>query len=160
MRFRHVSRLLAGALVLFGLTAGQAFASSPAAPAAPQRSAPSVVNAYLGILNAGMQSGSFAALSTVYAPQAVFTVANPAGQVLVFHGLTKIEGFYAMVRKNEKRPHFTIEKMRLLDPSTVYTYEHAGHAGETLPARCTHLYVIKDGLIVRDDFVVFFPGKE
>ena len=62
--------------------------------------------------------------------------------------------------KNEKRPHFTIEKMRLLDPSTVYSYEHAGHAGESLPARCTHLYVIKDGLIVRDDFVVFFPGKE
>src|SRR5438034_5565823 len=52
-----------------------------------QPGAPTVVTKYLQLFNAGMKSGDFAALASVYAPDATLTQSNPKGVTTVIHGL-------------------------------------------------------------------------
>jgi len=52
-----------------------------------------VVQKYFGILNAGMRTGDFSALATVYAANATVTQTSPAGVTKVYHGLAEITGF-------------------------------------------------------------------
>lgn len=155
MSRRWVVPFFVSSILLGSIATVQAGTITTPAP----RSAPLVIRSFIRLLNAGMQSGDFAALASVYAPTATLTVSNPKGLTTLFHGLTQISTFYRNVARAEGHPHFTIDSMRSLSPTLIYSYEHAGHPGEAAPARCTHLYVLQDGKIMTDDFVVFFPGK-
>ncbi len=99
MRFRHLT-LSATILVLIAL-----FLLSACAPAQAQiqasiqapshaLSASEVVEDYFRILNAGMRSGNFSALNTVFAPDATLTRSALDGKTTVYHGLAAITGFY------------------------------------------------------------------
>src|SRR5438270_9227434 len=93
---------------------------------APQANATTVVTTYLQLFNAGMRSGDFSALSSVYAPDATLTQSNPKGVTTVVHGLAKITTFYQGVRTKFPGFQWTVESMRSLSPNVVLVYQHAG----------------------------------
>ncbi|MGH3577371.1 MAG: hypothetical protein ACRDU0_07430 [Mycobacterium sp.] len=37
-------------------------------------------------------------------------------------------------------------------------YEHTGSPSLSVPARCSHVFVIQQGMSVSCDFTTFFPG--
>src|SRR5215469_1302859 len=131
------------------------FAATHARPAAAQATdtgpthAQTIVNAYLNILNSGMQSGKtrgsctlsdFSALATVYAPDATvratagpFTPGGPFGPggtygQQEFDGLAAITGFYTKLC-NIVVSHFAGAQWHqdvafLLSPNVLNSYEH------------------------------------
>jgi hypothetical protein len=75
--------------LLSGLAAcGGANAQPNTTPSEP--SATTVVTTYLQLFNAGMKSGDFSTMSSVYAPEATLTQSNPKGVTAVIHGLANI----------------------------------------------------------------------
>jgi hypothetical protein len=118
-----------------------------------------VVQKYFGILNAGMQSGDFSALATVYAADAVLTQNSPAGVTNVYHGLAEITGFYQATYAKLKGFQWTQDAMRKLSGTVVLSYEHAGSPPLTVPGRCSHLFVVKGNKIHSLDWTTFYPGK-
>lgn len=151
--------VLLGSLVVPTAARTLGASAAPVVVASPQHAAQEFVKTFISALNSGMESKDFIGLATLYAPGATLTVSNPKGVTTLFHGRTQIIGFYQGVAKAENSPHFSIDQLRGLSRNVVFTYEHAGHPQQTAPARCTHLYVIKHGKIVMDDFVVFYPGQ-
>jgi hypothetical protein len=145
-------------LALAILLAGAAYAEPVASPKV--RSAQSTVTAYFKILNAGMKSGKFSALSTVYAPNATLTQSNPLGQTKVSHGLTEITAFYQGAYSKFAGYEWTRDGMRSLAKTVVLSYEHAGSPPLTVAGRCAHLFVVKNGMIQTLDWTTFYSGQK
>lgn len=179
MKRQFVSLCMAVAFCLptafFGTVAGMSVQSASAAgcktnsPMIPcsdpalaghYRSATATVHAYFQALNAGMQSGDFRALASVYAPGATLTQSNPLGQTKVSHGLTQIIAFYKGAYAKLAGYHFTQDAMRSLSTTNVLSYEHAGSPPLSVAARCEHLFVIKNGRIATLDWVTFYAGQK
>jgi hypothetical protein len=106
-----------------------------------------------------MQTGNFADLATVYAPDATLTQSTALGVTKVFHGLPAIAAYYKGVYSKLSGLHFTLTAERGLAPAVFLRYESASTPTMTVPARCAHLFVVKNGLIASDDWVTYFPGK-
>ena len=166
-----------GALGMAGMLAGLHFPTMARAAAGDERAdsgddhadagddhdhsrAQPVVTTYFGILNAGMKSGDFSLLASVYAPDATLTQSKPAGVTSVFAGLAAITGFYQTFQTKVAGYQWTQETMRSLARSVVLSYEHAGSPPLTVPGRCAHLFVVREGLIQSLDWVTFFPGQK
>ena len=49
--------------------------------------------------------------------------------------------------------------MRMLAPTVVLSYEHAGSPPLAVAGRCAHLFVVQNGKVESVDWVVFYPGK-
>lgn len=126
----------------------------------PQPSAPTVVTTYFQILNAGMRSGDFSALASVYAPDATLTQSNPKGVTTVVHGLAAITRFYQGVRTRVPGYQWTTESMRSLASDVVLAYEHAGSPPLRVASRCVHVFVVQNGKITSYDWTAYYPGQQ
>jgi hypothetical protein len=155
---------------IFGLAAGLALAvilpgtagAAPAHHVATKKHQPNpetIVRTYFTILNAGMQSGDFSALSTVYAPGATLTQSNPAGVTKVFQGIAAITGFYQAAYLKFKGYQWSSDTMLRLSPTVVLSYEHAGLATQAVPGRCSHLFTVKGKKIQSLNWVTFYAGQ-
>ena len=155
-------QILAGAAVAVPVGA-MAFVAPTEADAATEQGpthAEQVVTRYFGILNAGMTSANadFAALTTVYAADAVLTASSPAGVTTVYHGLDAVIGFYVAAWQNLHGITWTRDQVRNLANGVVLSYEHASRPAQTKAGRCAHLFKVHRGLIISLDWVTFYPG--
>lgn len=124
-----------------------------------QLSAPALVQKYFRLLNAGMQSGDFSGMKTVYAPDGVLTQSNPLGETKVSRGLVQVTAFYEAAYAKFKGAHWTQDSTHLLSRDVVLNYEFAGDASFKVPGRCAHLFVIKNGRIKSLDWITFYSGQ-
>lgn len=154
--------------VLFILIIGLALVGCATAQASTQTSAQAssshplsnseVVGHYFSILNAGMKSGNFSDLQSVFASDATFTRSTLDGKTAVYHGLVNITHFYETLPTKAPGFQWTTDSIRDLSSNVVLAYEHAGTRSMTTPSRCAHGFVIQDSKIVSYDWVVFFAG--
>jgi hypothetical protein len=166
MFFKGSRQILLSVLILVALVAGfgigvafhaRTVAAQPQTQASPHH-AQDVVDKYLGILNAGMKSGScdFSTLSTIYTPDATviatggpFSPGGPfgAGGALgeqQFHGITAVIGFYTKlchVVSHNGVAQWTQDAGFLLSPNVLNSYEHVSFSGQTA-GRCMHVFTI------------------
>jgi hypothetical protein len=154
MHFRLVSLLLCGILLLSFMISGTP-ARTTAAPAA---SPASVVAAYFTIANSILKGGSTSQLTTVIAPNATLEVSTPTGQSSIFHKLPAIEGWYKAFAASHAGAQLKPVSMRSPLPGMVIHYEVAVDPANTVKGRCAHIFAIANGLIVSDDFIVFYGG--
>ena len=164
MRLRHLSPLaiiVVIALVLLSACAS-AQAETQTSTQAPSHllSASEVVEHYFSILNAGMKSGNFSALNSVFASDATLTRSTLDGKTTVYHGLAEITGFYDTLPTKVPGFQWTTDSIGSPSTTVVLTYEHAGTPSMALPSRCAHVFVVQNGKIVSYDWVVFFAGKK
>jgi len=146
-------------LLISGLAAcgGPANAQQTSTPAQPN--ATSVVTTYLQLFNAGMRSGDFSALASVYAPDAILKQSNPKGVTTVVHGLANIITFYQGLRTKFPGFQWTVESMRSLAPNVVLVYQHAGSPPLRVAGRCMHVFVVERGKITSYDWATYYPGQ-
>ena len=164
MRLRHLSSLaiiVVIAIVLLSACAS-AQAKTQTSTQAPSHllSASEVVEHYFSILNAGMKSGNFSTLNSVFASDATLTRSSLDGKTTVYYGLADITGFYDTLPTKVPGFQWTTDSLRSPSTTVVLAYEHAGTPSMALPSRCAHVFVVQNGKIVSYDWVVFFSGKK
>jgi hypothetical protein len=123
-------------------------------------SAPPVVLTYFKIFNAGMRSGDFSALASVYSPDATLTRNSPKGVTTVIHGIDAIMGYYKDLWTEYPGYQWTQESMRSLDSNVVLSYEHAGSPPLRVASRCLHLFVVQNGKIMSLEWTTFYAGQQ
>jgi len=146
-------------LLLSGLVACGQPANAEPKTTSPKSGATTVVTTYFQILNAGMRSGDFSTMASVFAPDATLTQSNPKGVTTVVHGLAAIIRFYQGVRTRVPGYQWTTESMRSLAPDVVLAYEHAGSPPLRVASRCVHVFVILNGKITSYDWTAYYPGQ-
>ena len=154
MRFRLPSRLLCGILLLAAMTGSVADRTSAAGTPSPAV----VVATTFNIANSILKGGSLAQLAQVYAPNATLVVATPAGQTSVFHKLPAIEGWYKAFAAGHAGIQLKQVSTRAPLPGMVIHYEIAVDPSNTVKGRCAHLFAVANGMIVSDDFIVYWGG--
>ena len=159
-RFALLSLLVV--LLIGGLAAcgGAANAQPNTTTTQSKPGATTVVTTYLRLFNAGMRSGDFSALASVYAPDATLTQSNPKGVTTIVHGLTNILTFYQGVHTKFPGFQWTVESMRSLAPNVVLVYQHAGSPPLRVAGRCIHLFVLENGKITSYDWATYYPGQQ
>jgi len=150
------------ALIISGLAAcgGGATARPNTTTPQPKPSATTVVRTYLQLFNAGMRSGDFSTIASVFASNATLTLSNPKGVTAVIHGLAAITSFYQGLRAKFAGYQWTVESMRSLGPNVVLVYQHAGSPPLRVAGRCVHMFVVEDGKITSDDWATYYPGQQ
>jgi hypothetical protein len=156
MRLRVVYPIIVCLLLLPTIAA----AHVSARPSAANSGASLVVTTYFSILNASMRSGDFSGLASVFAPDATLTRSTPKGVTTVLHGLGAITRFYQTLPSLAPGYQWTTDSMRLLAPTIVLAYEHAGSPPLKVASRCVHMLVIQGGKIASYDWVAFYPGTK
>lgn len=154
MKLRVLAPLVAGLLLASGVAAARVSANTSAS----RPNASTVVATYSSIFNAGMKSGDFSAVASVFAPDATFTRSTPAGKTTVYHGIKAIISGLGGVYKAFPGYQWTIDQERSLDQWVVLAYEHAGSPPLSVAGRCEHVFVVVDGKIRSYDWTTFFPG--
>ena len=124
-----------------------------------ESSATTVVTTYLQLFNAGMRSGDFSTMSSVFAPDATLTQSSPKGVTTVLHGLAAITSFYQGLRTKFPGYQWTVESMRSLAPNVVLVYQHAGSPPLRVAGRCVHVFVVQNGKITSYDWATYYPGQ-
>lgn len=125
----------------------------------PEPDAKTVVTTYLQLFNAGMRSGDFSAMASVYAPDATLTQSSPKGVTTVLHGLAAITTFYQGLKIKFAGYQWTVESMRNLAPNVVLVYQHAGSPPLRIAGRCVHVFVVRYGKITSYDWATYYPGQ-
>jgi hypothetical protein len=159
MCLRHVHRPIVALLVAAGLLAVAMATPVSAQPPSPQSSAQEVAARYFTVLNAGMTSGNFAALASVYAPDATLRASNPTGVTTVVHGLAALTAFYQGLRAKFPGYQWATARWLRVAPSVVIFYERAGTPAMAAPGRCAHTIVVRHGKIASIDWVTYYPGR-
>ena len=126
----------------------------------PSPSAPPVVLTYFKIFNAGMRSGDFSALASVYSPEATLTRSSTNGKTTVVHGIDAIMRFYEGLWATYPGYQWTQENMRSLDSNVVISYEHAGSPPLRVASRCLHVFVVQNGKIRSLEYTTFYAGQQ
>lgn len=151
--------LFAGAFSAYGLRAHAANTSSPQ-DGEPDRY---VVENYFWIFNAGLKSGDFSALSTVYAPDATLTQTNSKNVVTIVHGASNIIAWYTKAYGVGTPAHGTkfvpdprYPPMRSLAPHVVLSYEYALPIGFSQAGYCSHLFTLKGGMFETVNWVTYY----
>jgi hypothetical protein len=160
-----------------GVVAGMTYqtraaaASSSATAQVDPHHAQTVVDKFLGILNAGMSSGScdFSALSSVYAPDATviatggpFAPGGPFGPggafgEQQFHGIAAITGFYTKlchIVSQRGVAKWTQDAGYLLSPNVLNSYEDVSFSG-TIGGRCMHAFTISGDRIASLNWSIY-----
>jgi len=81
-------------ILLSGLSACGNSTNAQPNTTSPKPAAPPVVLTYFKIFNAGMRSGDFSALASVYSPDAILTRSSTNGKTTLVHGIDAIMRFY------------------------------------------------------------------
>lgn len=146
-------------MLVSGLAAcGEAAAAQPRLTAPPP-SALSVATRYFQLFNAGMRSGDFSALASVYAPDATLTQSSPQGVTTVVHGLANIIRFDQGVKTRLAGCQWTTESIGSLAPNVVLAYEHACSPPLRVAGRCIHVFDIQNGKIVSYEWATYYAGQ-
>lgn len=151
MRFRLTS-LLCGILLLATIASTAPVRTSAAGTMSPQ----ALVTTYFKIFNSINSGGSTSQLAQIYAPTATLEVATPDGKTAIFHGLTAITGWYKAFAASHVGLVAKQVNVRAPMPGMVIHYELAYNAAGVLVGRCAHFFAVVNGLIVSDDFVVYW----
>jgi ketosteroid isomerase-like protein len=122
--------------------------------------ATTVITTYLQLFNAGMRSGDFSAMASVYAPDATLTQSNPKGVTSVVHGLANITTFFQGLKTKFSGYQWTVESMRSLAPNVVLVYQNAGSPPLRVAGRCIHVFVVQNGKITSYDWATYYPGQQ
>ena len=140
---------LLAALIISGLAAcgGGANARPNTTTPQPKPSATTVVRTYLQLFNAGMRSGDFSTIASVFASNATLTQSNPKGVTAVIHGLAAITSFYQGLKTKFSGYQWTVESMHSLAPNVVLVYQHAGSPPLLVADRCVQVFVVQNGKI-------------
>ena len=125
-----------------------------------ESSATRVVTTYLQLFNAGMHSGDFSPMASVFALDATLTQSNPKGVITVLHGIAAITSFYQSLKTKFAGYQWTVERMRNLAPNVVMVYQHAGSPPLRVAGRCVHMFVVQDGKITTYDWATYYPGQQ
>jgi hypothetical protein len=152
MRVRLMSLLLCGVLLL-AVTAGTAPVRTSAAGTANPKA---LVATYFDIFNSIMKGGSTSQLTQIYTPSATLVVATPDGQTSTFHGLQAITGWYKAFKAGHVGLQAKEVNVRVPMPGMVIHYELAYNAANTLVGKCAHIFAVVNGMIVSDDFIVYW----
>jgi hypothetical protein len=149
-------------LIISGLAAcgGGATARPNTTTTQPKPSVTTVVTTYLQLFNAGLRSGDFSTMASVFASNATLTQSNPKGVTAVVHGLAAITNFYQGLRTKFPGYQWTIESMRSLAPNVVLVYQHAGSPPLQVAGRCVHMFVVENGKIISYDWATYYPGQQ
>jgi hypothetical protein len=134
--------------------------TSAAAPtaAAPMTNPTAVVAAYFTVANSILKGGDTSQLATVIAPNATLEVSTPSGQSTIYHKLPAIEGWYKAFGASHAGAQLKPVSLRTPLPGMVIHYEVAVDPAGTVKGRCAHIFAIANGLIVSDDFIVYWGG--
>lgn len=130
-----------------------------AQPRSAQQRADAVIAAYYTALNKGLKSGDFAAMAPLYASDATMLRSTPQGETVTFHGINAIMAYYRVASTKFPGFQFTQDSLINLSPTAVFVYEHASNRSLTVPTRCTHLFVLRDGKITTLYWVAYFAGR-
>jgi hypothetical protein len=151
--------LLVGALSAYGLHARAADDPTPQ-DGQPDRA---VVETYFQILNAGLLSGDFSALASVYAPDATLIQSNSKNVVTIKHGVSDIVAWYTTSFGPGSPAHgmqFTFDPryppMQSLAPHVVLTYEYALPNGFSQAGYCMHVFTLQGGMIESVHWATYF----
>ncbi len=152
MRLRLTSLLLCGILLLSAMTGNTVARTSAASATSPA----AVVLSYFTIYSNTLQGASVSHFAQVYAPDASFIVSTPAGQTSTFHKLPAIEGWYKAFAATHAG--FKLKEVSQFSPipGMVVHYELAFNASNALVGRCAHIFAVANGMIVRDDFIIYW----
>jgi hypothetical protein len=120
--------------------------------------AEALVVRYYQILNAGLRNGDFSAMAAVYAPDATLSHSTPQGVTSEFHGLNAIIAYYHRTYLSIPGVQFIRDDWYQLSPTIVLNYEHTAKGAFQKPARCSHLFVMRNGKIHQLFWVVYFAG--
>ena len=154
MRVRLTPLLLCGVLMLSVTTGATAARMSSATNPSPT----SVVGSYFTISNSILRGGDLSRLAAVYAPNATLVVSSPTGQTSVFHKLPAIEGWYKGFAAGHAGIQLKEVSMRTPLPGMLIYYEKAVDPSNAVKGRCAHVFAVANGMIVSDDFIVFYGG--
>jgi hypothetical protein len=154
MRVRLVSLLLCGILLL-SITASN---STTRTSAAGTPSPAAVVAATFTIANSILRGGSTSPLAQVYAPTATLVVATPDGRKSAFHGLPEIVAWYKAFAAGHAGIQLKPVGMRTPLSGMVIHYEVAVDPSNVVKGRCAHIFAVVNGMIVSDDFIVYWGG--
>jgi hypothetical protein len=152
MRFRLPTLLLCGMLLLAVTASTAPVRTSAAGNMSPQ----ALVTTYFKIFNSITSGGSTSQLTQLYAPTATLVVATPDGKSATFHGLPAITGWYKAFAASHVGLVAKQVNVRAPMPGMVIHYELAYDASGALVGRCAHFFAVVNGLIVSDDFVVYW----
>ncbi len=142
-----------------------------AEPQVSPHHAQTIVDKYLGILNAGMKSGTcdFGALSSVYTSNATvrltggpFAPGGPFGPggsfgEQQFHSIAAITGFYVKlcpIVSQKGVAQWKQDAGYLLSPNVLNSYEEVDFAGQ-VGGRCMHVFTISGNHIASLDWSVY-----
>jgi len=147
-------------ILISGLSACGGSTNAQPNAKSPRPSAPPVVLTYFKIFNAGMRSGDFSALASVYSPDATLTHSSTNGVTTVVHGIDSIMRSYEDLWAKYPGYQWTQESMRSLDSNVVLSYEHAGSPPLRVASRCLHLFVVQNGKIMSLEWTTFYAGQQ
>lgn len=172
---RGLFAVLVVVALVAGVVIGMAYqartvSAQPQAQVSPHH-AQTIVDKYLGILNAGMKSGTcdFSALSSVYTPNAAvrltggpFAPGGPFGPggsfgEQQFHGMAAITSFYVKlchVVSQKGVAQWKQDAGYLLSPNVLNSYEEVDFAGQ-VGGRCMHVFTISGDHIASLDWSVY-----
>jgi hypothetical protein len=157
--------LIAFAALLAGVVSGYALAPRAQADGAPQDGQPdqAIVHTYFQILNAGLLSGAFSALATVYAPDATLIQTNSHNVVTIVHGADNIVAWYTKsfgvgtpAHGMQFTPDTRYPAIQSLAPHVVLTYEFAVPNGFSQGGYCMHVFTIQGGWIYSVHWATYF----
>jgi len=130
-----------------------------AQPLLDQQGTSAVVATYYQILNAGLKSGDFSAMASVYAPDATLARSTPLGETITLHGLKAIIAYYHQTSLAMPAIQFVRDTWYQLSPTILLNYEHTVGGVLRVGARCSHLFVLENGRIKQLFWVAYFGGK-
>jgi hypothetical protein len=153
---RSALALTSAALVLGSTTASSL--AYPAPPPPENLSPIGVAVEYVAALNAGMMSGDFSPLATLYARTAMVVSNSPSGRTGTYRGLGAITRFYRATWEAAPGFRWTEDSVRPLSGTVILMYEHSSGPGMRVPARRADLFVVRGSRIVSQDSTTYFAG--
>jgi hypothetical protein len=115
-----------------------------------------VVNTYLFAANQALAGEGTDAFYGVMDPKATLTASNPSGETTAVHGLPDIQRWFSAWAKAGAGLQVTTTTVSNPMPGVVVQYAIAGNAADSTVARYAHVFVIRNSMIVSDNFITFY----
>jgi len=157
--FSRISVVIALTITLLGSAATTTLArdGEPSSSQTPL-STMGAVGTYFATVNAGAHTGNFTRLAAVVAPGAYLTRTDTLGRTTVYEDLSTIRNYYQVARAHRALSEVGIEEIHLLSSGVVIAYTKSDGPHGTVASRSAHVFIVRNGMIVRLDWVVL-SGK-